>query len=78
VVKIEQDFRLDKRHIVKVDSERLHKITTEMRGLLEDLTRLLERGGFFTKLTPLELAGYTRRNDRLRQLCRELGQLVEP
>lgn len=61
-----------------MDSERLHKIITEMHGLLEDLTRLLKRSGFLTKLNPLELAGYTRRNERLREICRELGELVEP
>jgi hypothetical protein len=55
-----------------VDAERLHKITTEMQGLLDDLTRLLKRSG----LNPVEVAGYQRRNDRLRELCKELSELA--
>ena len=57
---------------MKKDSERLHKITTEMQGLLDDLTRLLKRSG----LNPVEAAGYQRRNDRLRELCKELSELA--
>ena len=63
-------------HCARVDPERIRKITIEMRGLLEDLTRLLKRGGLLAGLSPLELAGYTRRNDRLCELCKELSELA--
>jgi hypothetical protein len=59
----------------KVNAEHLHKITEEMRGILDDLTRLLKRSGTLEKLSPVELAGYARRNDRLRELCNELNNL---
>ena len=55
-----------------MDPERIRKITTEMQGLLDDLTRLLKRSG----LNPVEAAGYQRRNDRLRELCKELSELA--
>ena len=54
----------------------IRKITTEMQGLLEDLTRLLKRSGFLTNLSLVELAGYSRRDERLRELCKELSELA--
>ena len=41
--------------------------------VLEDLTRLLKRSGSLPNLSPVELAGYTQRNERLRELCNELN-----
>ena len=63
-------------HCARVDPERIRKITTEMHGLLEDLTRLLKRSGFLPTLSPVELAGYSRRDERLRELCKELSELA--
>jgi hypothetical protein len=70
--KSEQIYDRGRMHCERVDAERLHKITTEMQGLLDDLTRLLKRSG----LNPVEAAGYQRRNDRLRELCKELSELA--
>ena len=53
----------------------MREISTEMSGLLDEQTRLLKSQTGFTDLSGEELDGFTQRNDRLRQLCKELNEL---
>jgi len=46
-----------------------------MSGLLDEQTRLLKSQTGFTDFSGEELDGFTQRNDRLRQLCKELNEL---
>jgi hypothetical protein len=46
-----------------------------MSGLVDEQTRLLKSQTGFPDLSGEELDGFTQRNDRLRQLCKELNEL---
>jgi hypothetical protein len=62
-----------------MESEQLHKITTEMHGLLDGLAGLLKRRESLTELSQGEIAGYEQRNERLRELSEEMNKLtLEP
>ena len=58
-----------------VNHDRIREISTEMSGLVDEQTRLLKSPTRFPDISGEELDGYTQRNERLRQLCKELNEL---
>jgi hypothetical protein len=60
-----------------MNHKRIGEISTEMSGLLEQQrTFLNDTSGAFTRpMTPEQIDGYAERNERLRELCRELNDL---
>jgi hypothetical protein len=59
------------------NSEHFHTMALEIDFLLEDVTRLLRRCGIHTSMSPVEMQGYTRRMDRLREIGNALKKLSE-
>jgi hypothetical protein len=60
-----------------MNHKRIGEISTEMSGLLDQQrTFLNDTSGSFTQpMTLEEIDGYAERNERLRELCRELNKL---
>jgi hypothetical protein len=58
-----------------MNHERIGEISTEMSSLLEQQKRLLNAGRPLTEVEPEEMQRYAERNQRLRDLCRELNKL---
>ncbi len=58
-----------------MDQKRIAEISREMCDLLEQ-QRVLLRKGPLPNLSGEELVGYTQRNDRLRQLSKELQEVA--
>jgi hypothetical protein len=54
---------------------RIAEISTEMSGLLDKQRAFLNISGHTQPMSLEELDGYAERNDRLRELCRELNKL---
>jgi hypothetical protein len=59
-----------------MNHHRVHEITTEMCGLLNEQTEWLKGPtGLLTDRSGEEVDGYAQRNDRLCQLGKELSEL---
>jgi hypothetical protein len=58
-----------------MDQRRIHDISVEMANLLEQQRRLLNAGRPLTEVEPEEMQQYAERNQRLRDLCRELTEI---
>ncbi len=58
-----------------MDQERIRKISAEMCDLLEQQRGLMRRGPL-NNVSGEEMDGYAQRNDRLRQLAKELEELA--
>ena len=61
-----------------MNHDRLRKISTEMCSLLDLQTSIMRNGasGSLTGMSDAERDEYTSRNDRLRELCKELSEMV--
>jgi hypothetical protein len=46
-----------------------------MNALLTEQGKLLHNSAKLHEMSPEELAGYAQRNERISQLCKELGEL---
>ena len=55
-----------------MDEQRIHQISVEMLDLLEQQKRLLNASKPLMQVGPEEMERYAERNQRLRDLCREL------
>ena len=56
--------------------KRIAEISTQMLGLLDEQRALLnDTSGLTQAMTPEEINRYGDRNERLRELCRELNKL---
>jgi hypothetical protein len=53
---------------------RIAEISTEMSGLLDKQRAFLNTSGLTQPMSLEELDGYAERNERLRELCRELNR----
>jgi hypothetical protein len=61
-----------------MNHDRVQTITTEMCDLLKQQTEWLTNStGLLIDERPEEVDGYTQRNDRLRHLGEELGELTD-
>ena len=60
-----------------MNTERFHTMGSEIDSLLEDVTRLLRRSGLEHNLSRVEMQGYTRRMDRLREIGNEMKELAD-
>ena len=58
-----------------MDQRRIHDISVEMANLLEQQRRLLNAGRPLTEVEPEEMQQYAERNQRLRDLCKELTEV---
>ena len=58
-------------------NERFHTMALEIDSLLEDVTRLLKRSGLHSSMSRVEMQGYTRRMDRLREIGNEARELAD-
>jgi hypothetical protein len=58
-----------------MDEQRIHDISVEMANLLEQQRRLLNGGKSLTQIEPEEMFRYAERNQRLRDLCKELTEV---
>jgi hypothetical protein len=58
-----------------MNQRRIHDISVEMANLLEQQRRLLNAGRPLTEVEPEEMQQYAERNQRLRDLCRELTEV---
>ena len=61
-----------------MNHERIAEISTEMTRLLDQQRELLKdvAGSLTRKMSPEDIEGYADRNERLRELCRDLNKLV--
>jgi hypothetical protein len=61
-----------------MNHNRIGEISAEMSKLVEQQRALLNdtAGRLSRPMTPEEIIGYAERNDRLRELCRELNKLA--
>ena len=58
-----------------MDEQRIHQISVEMSDLLEQQKRLLNDMKAIHNMPTEDLQGYAERNQRLRDLCRELTEV---
>ena len=59
-----------------MNADRIQEINAEMCGLADEQTRLLKScTGSLADMSGEEVDGYTQRNDRLRELIKELSDL---
>jgi hypothetical protein len=58
-----------------MDEQRIHQISVEMSDLLEQQKQLLNAGKSLTQIEPEEMFRYAERNQRLRDLCKELTEV---
>jgi hypothetical protein len=60
-----------------MNHKRIGEISVEMSKLVDQQRALLnDTSGSFTRpMTPEEIDGYAERNERLRELCREMNRL---
>jgi hypothetical protein len=58
-----------------MNHKRIGEISTEMSSLLELQRAFLNTSGLTQPMSLEELDGYAERNDRLRELCRELNEV---
>jgi hypothetical protein len=57
-----------------MNHKRIDEISTQMSSLLDEQRAMLNdtSGSLTQPITPEEIDGYAERNERLRELCREL------
>ena len=67
--KIAREPRMNHKRIGEISTQ-MSKIVDQQRALLNDTSGLVVR-----PMTPDEIVGYAERNERLRELCRELNKL---
>jgi hypothetical protein len=63
-------------HHGKMNSNRIREISVEMCRLLNEQSRLLNSETNLTEMSGDELNGYSRRNERLTELAKELREVV--
>jgi len=58
-----------------MDEQRIHDISVEMANLLEQQRRLLNDMKTIHNMPTEDLQGYAERNQRLRDVCKELTEV---
>jgi hypothetical protein len=59
-----------------MDQNRIREISTEMCRILDEQSRVLNKGAKLTELSGEELEGYSHKRQRLRELSKELNELL--
>ena len=73
---IDQNSLWESLHYSVVSHERMHEISTEMCGLLDQQSKFLNSRRSLSAMSAEEVEDYAHRNNRLNQLLKELSEVA--